>query len=233
MMSEFRQDSKTTTAGKEQPEYAYARVEESLTRRGYQGKRAKKRKREKSSWKNGGFGAVNPKLARGFLKTTQLSTFSGKRIKIQAIPFFRAYEQQFPEVEKKGLKPALVASTVAAAKRLLSHSAAEPQSYDLGRGTCIELIPFEAKRESVVPVLPVSCSDPPPRITAVLQRNYRSSELVLKDPRMNMNAQDADGRTALYLKQIMSGSHSEEKETIIHNYLNFLYNFFDSSMIIS
>lgn len=239
-MSEIREDSKITTAShKDRSRYAYARGGESSPPRSDQGKKAKKKKREKNSWRNGGLGAVNPKLARGFLKTTQVSSLSGKRIKIEEIPFFRDAAQRLLAVNKKSL----MATLLPTAKRLLlTPCTVEPTSYETDRGKRVVLTPVKAKKASSVqglpilrlepesavahpgvPQLPSTCSPviklvvsspadahpvSPPKplehpaipslITAVLQGDYRALERLLKDPTVNVNAQDMDGCTALH-----------------------------------
>lgn len=236
-MDEAMEDGRLSTAyGKEKSRYAYARGGEGPPPRSDQGKKAKKKKRDKSSWKNGGFGAVNPKLARGFLKTTQVSNLSGRRMKIQEIPFFRDATQWLPAVNKKSLK----AATLPTAKRLLlTLCIVEPTSYETDRGKRVIVTPVKAKKASSVQGLPILRLEPelavvrrgiaqlpptcslvtqlivtssadarpvsrppersaPPLITAVLQCDYRALERLLKDPTVNVNAQDKDGRTALH-----------------------------------
>lgn len=237
-MREIGEDSKSTPAPyRARPRDATFRGGESPPPRGDQCKKVKKKKRDKSSWKNGGFGAVNPKLARGFLKTTQVSNLSGRRMKIQEIPFFRDATQWLPAVNKKSLK----AATLPTAKRLLlTLCTVEPTSYETDRGKRVIVTPVKAKKASSVQGLPILRLEPelavvrrdiaqlpptcslvtqpivtssaaahpvsrppersatPPLITAVLQCDYRALERLLKDRTVNVNDQDADGRTALH-----------------------------------
>ncbi|WP_253306802.1 ankyrin repeat domain-containing protein [unidentified bacterial endosymbiont] len=240
-MSEIREDSKITTASyKESSRSAYTRGGESAQPRSDQGKKAKKKKREKNSWRNGGLGAVNPKLTRGFFKTIQPSNLTGKRIKIQEIPFVRDAAQRLPAVHKKSLK---AAPRPTAKNPLLTPCTVEPTSYETDRGKPAILTPVKAKKASSVQGLPIPRLEPesavahpgvpqlphtcslvtqpivtssadahpvsrpqpleypaaiPPLITAVLQGDYRALERLLKDPRVNVNAQDTDGCTALH-----------------------------------
>jgi Ankyrin repeats (3 copies) len=243
---EVREDSKNTPVfGKEKPKQCVPRDAEGC--RGGRtvaspDKKIKKKKREKNSWRNGGFGAVNPKLARGFLKTIQLNKSSGKQVKIKEIPFFRERAKQWVAVDEKSLTlMPVVSCPTAVIKHLRAPCAAEPKSYEIDRGKRIEFAPLKAKKESGVWVLPLfgiapelttvashshfrlpliyssvtkpvesfsteahpvsypsECSTLPPLIAAVLQRDYQRLEWLLKDPTVNVNAQDADGRTALH-----------------------------------
>lgn len=241
-MREIGEDSKSIPATyRARPRDATFRGGESPPPRSDQGKREKKKKREKNSWRNGGFGAVNPKVSRGVFKTIQPSNLTGKRIKIKEIPFFRDATQWLPAVNKTSLKAAMLPT---AKRLLLTPCTVEPTSYETDRGKRVILTPVKAKKASSVQVLlilrlepesamvrlgvaqlPPTCSPvikpvvissadthpvsrpqstprehptTPPLITAVLQCDYQALERLLKDRTVNVNAQDADGRTALH-----------------------------------